>query len=345
MHAHVATALVIFVAALSPGTSQSPAASDGLQGSCPADSLVLQGKCSSHFEVQAGIFNASWFEDMDTVDRISEALQSGRVVVIRNAVSHMVASEMREELRSLGRKAFELKESHNHAEITMPDRSIWRGSGVEVCQSISGHFHKFTTQSSTKVCSRQHHLTNLSKEESPRLRSFTEFMKSDAVQMFLSTLAGACDPPDDCNLSQLPKVPNAKIGEVSHDLFWQHTGDYMSTNRGSKPGRLLSATYHLSDDKFRGSKHGGNLIWCTPFQRISPDFNTLVLFRVSRQSWHALQPVVNKSPSSRGISIWYKMPGGEDVLKADKFAQDWDIKDFSDTMSPVELGAKIRPKQ
>jgi len=198
------------------------------------------------------------------------------VVVIRNAVSHMVASEMREELRSLGRKAFELKESHNHAEITMPDRSIWRGSGVEVCQSISGHFHKFTTQSSTKVCSRQHHLTNLSKEESPRLRSFTEFMKSDAVQMFLSTLAGACDPPDDCNLSQLPKVPNAKIGEVSHDLFWQHKGDYMSTNRGSKPGRLLSATYHLSDDKFRA-------VSC-----VSPELACIAASckQISIKSWH-----------------------------------------------------------
>lgn len=249
---------------------------------------------------------------------------------------------MREELNRLKSKNFELQESHDHSNIEMPDRSIWRGSGMEVCSNLSSYFGKFTAQSSTKVCSRQHHLTKQSTEESPRLKSFVEFMKSDSTQMLLTTLAGACDPPDECDLSQLPKVPNAKVGQASHDIFWQHKGDYISPNRGSRPGRMLSAIYFLSDDEFQGGKHGGNLIWCVPFQRISPAFNTLVLFRVSRQSWHTLQPIVNKLPASRGISFWYSMQGEEEILREDKFAQTWDTKDFSETMSPVELGAQIK---
>lgn len=341
---HILVATMIFVSALSFGFSQSTSTSDDLQGSCPSDSRALQGKCSSHFEVQGGIFNASWFENTTTVDRIAEALKNGRVVIIRNAIADAVASDMRSELRELRRKDFELVESHDHTKINMPDRSIWKGNRIEICQHVSDHFSKFTAESSVKVTSRQHHLTTQSMEKLPRLRNFVELMKSDSMQMLMATLAGACDPPDDCNLSQLPKVPNAKVGEASHEIFWQQKGDYMGTNRGSKPGRLLSAIYHLSDDEFRGSRHGGNLLWCAPFQRISPEFNSLVLFRVSRQSWSVLQPIVNKNPASRGIRFWYKMSGEEDVLRDDKFAQEWDMKDFSGTMSPLELGARLQKK-
>jgi hypothetical protein len=347
MRAHGTT--LFLVSALSLHMSHSATSDNELEGSCPADSLVLQGKCSSHFEVPTGIFNASWLDNADAVDRIADALQTGRVVILRHAVTGSAASGMRDELIKFGKEDFELKESHDHANIKMPDRSIWKGSSMQVCTNVSTHFHQYTKVSPSQICSRQHHLKDISMEKSPHLSSFLEFMKSTSMQRLIATLAGACEnvtgSPGDCDLSQLPNVPNAKIGEVSHDIFWQQKGDYIGTTRDARPGWLISATYYLSDDQFSGTKHGGNLIWCAPFQRISPDFNTLVLYRVSRQSWHVVQPVVNKSPDSRGISFWYKMPGGETVNSGHSFAQEWAAADFRDTMSPAELGAEIRKKE
>jgi len=316
------------------------------EGTCSADSFILQGKCNSHFELQTGFFNTSWFDNADEVDRIADSLQIGRVVVIRNAVANDVALGMRDELRKFSRKEYQLKESHDHSEIDMPSQNLWRGSGVEACTAITNYFSKFTAESSMKVCSRQHHLAGeLNAEKAPRVSSFLDFMKSDPMKRLLATLGAACDPSSDCDLSQLPNVPNSKIEEVSHEIFWRQKQDYVGTTRSARPGRLLSATYYLSDDEFHGSKDGGNFIWCTPFKRVSPDFNTLVLFPVSRQSWHVVQPVLRKSPASRGINFFYDMAGGEEALEADKFAQEWVSRDFMHTMSAIERGAQIRVKK
>lgn len=52
-------------------------------------------------------------------------------------------------------------------------------------------------------------------------------------------------------------------------------------------------TWHLTPSTFHNHCEGGDFVWCSRLLpvKIAPDFNTLVLFRVFRDSFHAVMPV------------------------------------------------------
>jgi Rps23 Pro-64 3,4-dihydroxylase Tpa1-like proline 4-hydroxylase len=68
--------------------------------------------------------------------------------------------------------------------------------------------------------------------------------------------------------------------------------------------RVLTFNYYLS--KNWDSAWGGNLVWKKPRQVINPSFNTLVLFNVTTNSEHQVDPVL-MDPETKRLSItgWF----------------------------------------
>jgi len=68
--------------------------------------------------------------------------------------------------------------------------------------------------------------------------------------------------------------------------------------------RELTFNYYLS--KNWNPSWGGNLVWKKPYRVISPHFNTLVLFNVTANSEHWVDPVLIDTETKRlSITGWY----------------------------------------
>jgi hypothetical protein len=83
--------------------------------------------------------------------------------------------------------------------------------------------------------------------------------------------------------------------------------DYLSPHNDVGGGRSVSFIWQLSKDWL--PQWGGHLFWCSPPTNIAPTFNTLILYRVAAESYHAVLPV---TPHARGkrftISGWWTDP-------------------------------------
>jgi Rps23 Pro-64 3,4-dihydroxylase Tpa1-like proline 4-hydroxylase len=83
-----------------------------------------------------------------------------------------------------------------------------------------------------------------------------------------------------------------------NDLFIYEDGD------SPKYKRVLTFNYYLS--KGWSEDWGGNLVWKKPHKVITPDFNTLVLFNVTTNSYHWVDPVLKDTVNKRlSITGWY----------------------------------------
>jgi Rps23 Pro-64 3,4-dihydroxylase Tpa1-like proline 4-hydroxylase len=103
------------------------------------------------------------------------------------------------------------------------------------------------------------------------------------------------------------------MGDVVGNCF--RKGDYISEHNDlyvyeqkdinlPKHKRLLTFNYYLS--KNWGSGWGGNLVWKKSHKVINPSFNTLVLFNVTTNSMHWVDPVLVDTDIERfSITGWY----------------------------------------
>ena len=89
------------------------------------------------------------------------------------------------------------------------------------------------------------------------------------------------------------------------DFISEHNDlDIYEAADGSKFKRVLTFNYYLS--KNWNSDWGGNLVWKKPYQVINPSFNTLVLFKVTTNSEHQVDPVLIDTNEKRlSITGWY----------------------------------------
>lgn len=68
--------------------------------------------------------------------------------------------------------------------------------------------------------------------------------------------------------------------------------------------RVLTFNYYLT--KNWNAEWGGNLVWKKPHAVISPQFNTLVLFNVTTNSHHWVEPVLKDTENKRlSITGWF----------------------------------------
>ena len=86
---------------------------------------------------------------------------------------------------------------------------------------------------------------------------------------------------------------------------WYKVSDFSSPHRGLVGGRDVAVIWHLADGI--EIEHGGGLIWCNPFARITPKFNALTLFAVTPCSYHYVEPVFSDEGGARRLAVngWF----------------------------------------
>ena len=78
--------------------------------------------------------------------------------------------------------------------------------------------------------------------------------------------------------------------------------------------RHIAFVWHLTGTPWPQTD-GGDLVWCSPYARFAPSFNTLYLFQVHRQSYHFVQQVTMSGaacPPRRRLAVngWYVLDDG-----------------------------------
>lgn len=89
------------------------------------------------------------------------------------------------------------------------------------------------------------------------------------------------------------------------DRLTEHNDRYIYEEPG-KPRYVRALTFNYYLCKRWDPQWGGNFVWREPYQRVSPDFNTLVLFNVTTNSHHWVEPVTSHTDVARlSVTGWY----------------------------------------
>lgn len=81
-------------------------------------------------------------------------------------------------------------------------------------------------------------------------------------------------------------------------------GDYSLPHHDRFMSRSVAYVWHLT--KNWDPSWGGHLVWCSPMISINPAFNTLIVFRVTNESFHFVSPVAPYAQGKRmTINGWW----------------------------------------
>ena len=270
---------------------------------------------AAHFGVPTGYLN-NWAFDPHFLKGIRAALKSGRLVSVRNALLPSFAKQIRKELLSLKSSAFVKRTSGGVAamleSVGLPSNFMWHDNPY-ACERLSDHFQpamqQVKDQVKSNIFSQQHMLDDEKADQEmlvPTFSALEGFMMSDEMQAFAAWLV------------------EGEVSAVSTHLAQQQPDDFIAPHKDDLPGRMLTTTLYLSEDSFKAARDGGSFVWCQPYMKLQPRFNSLNMFRVSSRSWHSVEPLRSDfTPTRLAMSTWYTMAGDADELKADKRAQDW----------------------
>jgi predicted 2-oxoglutarate/Fe(II)-dependent dioxygenase YbiX len=84
----------------------------------------------------------------------------------------------------------------------------------------------------------------------------------------------------------------------------EHNDRYIYEEPG-KPRYVRALTFNYYLAKNWKPAWGGDFVWREPYQRISPEFNTLVLFNVTTNSHHWVEPVTDDAAARLSVTGWY----------------------------------------
>jgi hypothetical protein len=100
-------------------------------------------------------------------------------------------------------------------------------------------------------------------------------------------------------------------GRLSFTASRYLPGDYAVPHTDADDGRSLAYIWYLSKD-WR-PEWGGNLVWCPTGATVAPTFNTLVLFKVTRESLHTVTPVSSFAHGQRfSVNGWWHSQAQQD---------------------------------
>lgn len=136
------------------------------------------------------------------------------------------------------------------------------------------------------------------------VKDLYNYLNSKEIRQLFSDISGTC-----CDSFRASATIFNKGDQIS-----EHNDLYVYDEPGKpKSKRVLTFNYYLT--KHWDPKWGGNLIWNNPRSSISPKFNSLVLFNVTTNSSHWVEPVLIE-PESKRLSItgWYL-----EEIKKEKF--------------------------
>jgi Rps23 Pro-64 3,4-dihydroxylase Tpa1-like proline 4-hydroxylase len=136
------------------------------------------------------------------------------------------------------------------------------------------------------------------------VKSLFEYLKSNECLQWISEIGGRkCDD-----------FSGACARYYGGNHLTSHNDYYMKRLAdNSVTTRTVTFNYYLTKDW--QSEWGGNFIWEKPYDRIRPEFNTLVMFFVSNDSFHHVEQVSSQATCPRlAITGWFttnRKPGSK----------------------------------
>ena len=110
-------------------------------------------------------------------------------------------------------------------------------------------------------------------------------------------------------------------------------GDYQFPHADAGAKRSVSFVWNLSKSWQR--EWGGHFFWCSPPTNLVPAFNTLLLFRVTSDSYHFVCPISPKAEAKRlAISGWWS---GEGALENHPTSELW----YRGPLDPIGDGVYV----
>lgn len=130
----------------------------------------------------------------------------------------------------------------------------------------------------------------------PALQKFHEYLVSEPVRLWMADVSGRrCDDFEG---------GAAMLREGGHIADHNDYGIYRQQD-GTTVTRALTFNYYLTRNW--QPEWGGNFIWKKPYTRVSPGFNTLVMFLVGQHSNHCVEAVGPAARERRlAITGWYR---------------------------------------
>lgn len=139
-------------------------------------------------------------------------------------------------------------------------------------------------------------IINLESEQLPgSVRKLFEYLKSDKCLQWITEVSGRkCD-----------SFSGACARYLGGNYLSSHNDLYMrKLNDGSVTTRVITFNYYLT--KNWDTDWGGSFVWEKPHTRITPSFNTLVLFPVGHESIHHVEAVSDNATIPRlAFTGWF----------------------------------------
>ncbi|HHO59944.1 MAG TPA: 2OG-Fe(II) oxygenase [Thiotrichales bacterium] len=139
-------------------------------------------------------------------------------------------------------------------------------------------------------------IINLDDEKLPAtVKKLYQYLKSDECLKWISEMSGRrCDD-----------FSGACARYLGGNHLNSHNDFYMKRQPdGSMLTRTVTFNYYLTKDW--SAEWGGNFVWENPHNRITPSFNTLVLFLVGHDSMHHVEAVDQAATSPRvAFTGWF----------------------------------------
>lgn len=280
-----------------------------------------------------GIFGA-WAQDSERILAVQSALEHGRAVLIHNAFDTALAKSMRDELLSA-------------VSMSAYDRSAFVGGGTPREEMVDIPDSAFKATALNKLCDKMRKFNTRGFQfrghgVGPQLRSDTSRLaKLIGLVRTLSSVQVRRWVGELLNLAT--RAPSgSEVVDFGSNLFWFKPGDFygMHNDVANEGGvlRTLSFTYYLGPAANEGgwdSKWGGRFVWCrramntTSTKRaspsfVTPDFNTLFLFRVDKGTDHFVERVFQSEQEALraprlSMQGWWSVPTPRGLENGEKW--------------------------
>lgn len=127
----------------------------------------------------------------------------------------------------------------------------------------------------------------------PAVTAMYEYINSEEIRQMFSEICGR-----QCDSFRAAATIFNKGDHIS-----DHNDLYIYDEK-PRYKRILTFNYYLT--KNWDVEWGGNLVWKKPHQVITPKFNSLVLFNVTQNSHHWVEPVLKNTDNKRlSITGWF----------------------------------------
>jgi hypothetical protein len=249
-----------------------------------------------------------WIDDAETVANVSLALTGGSIVIIEGGLNVKLAQGLRDEL--------------TRAEFV---RSDGAHAGEELARISATFQDTFFAMPESERC------------DAVKASNGGEFFFShqrpadyNSVPLSRDTSNSLDAPAVRGWIDKILDHPKGTIGSSEWGVRRFDMGDVYSLHNDDTNGRFgglsLTAYFTNPDQPWDVNESGGQFVWCADAQSapvaIAPSFNTLVLFRVDRNTNHYVEPLLKGSKDNPRYVFqgWWRPSAG--VLRPDSLHPD-----------------------